>query len=146
MALLGANLALLLAFGLGFALPLVDHHAVERNPWHEHVVLGGTALDERRALASHRHQYEVRHIHEQVAGEPLESGATLRQTARGAHVIAIQPMGAVIVSSLWSAGDAPVLPDLAIDLPGLAGPFPFFPLTLPPQDGLVSVVDPPPRA
>ncbi len=142
---LGAHLALLLAFALGLALPLVDHHAVERNPWHEHVVLGGTSLDQRQALAAHRHQYELPHTHQEVAGEPTESGAAYRPTTQHAHVVAIHPLDTVTVSSLGSAADGLVLPDPTILLPSAARaglPFPFTPPLL---DRVLPVVDPPPR-
>ena len=52
---LGVHLVLLVALGLGFIWPLVDAQAVERDPWHNHLVLGGTEAARSQALAAHLH-------------------------------------------------------------------------------------------
>ena len=51
----GAHLVLLVTFGLGFALSLINHHSADCSPWHDHIVIGGDARAQAQALASHHH-------------------------------------------------------------------------------------------
>jgi len=51
----GTHPVLLVAFGLGVVLSLINHHAAECYPWHDHIVIGGDAREQAQALASHCH-------------------------------------------------------------------------------------------
>lgn len=84
---LAVHLVLLVAFGLGFVWPLVDPQAVERDPWHDHLVLGGTEAARAQALAVHRHAGLAWHD-EAAPPPPLDAGAEAgeaRVVVLGAH-------------------------------------------------------------
>lgn len=62
-------LALLVVLGLGFAVSLLDPHALEYDPWHTHVVVGGTAEERAKALAAHTHSRDRQHQAAQPSSE-----------------------------------------------------------------------------
>ncbi|MBI3978031.1 MAG: hypothetical protein HY331_07590 [Chloroflexi bacterium] len=69
--LLVVRTAVVLVFGLSLLAGLLDHHAVERVPWHDHLVLdAGGVLPAGRV--SHRHGYEYAHAHTPT-GSPTSS-------------------------------------------------------------------------
>jgi hypothetical protein len=58
------RLIMLLALAWGLTASLLDPHAAERDPWHRHIFLGGTAREKAHALAFHQHRYEPPHAHD----------------------------------------------------------------------------------
>lgn len=52
---LSVHLVLLVALGLGFVWPLVDPQAIERDPSHVHLVVGGDEAARSQALVAHFH-------------------------------------------------------------------------------------------
>jgi hypothetical protein len=66
-----AGLLVLLSIGIALVAPLVDHHAFERLPWHEHMVTGASPVEQAYFLETHTHAYERPHEH----GAPNEPQA-----------------------------------------------------------------------
>jgi hypothetical protein len=50
---LGGRCVLLALISLGLSIPLFDQEAIERTPWHDHLVFGGTLAERMRALEAH---------------------------------------------------------------------------------------------
>lgn len=50
---LGGRCVLLALISLGLSIPLFDQEAIERTPWHDHLVFGGTLAERIRALEAH---------------------------------------------------------------------------------------------
>src|SRR6476620_2997692 len=55
---LGLHLLLLVMLMLGYVLPVVDPRATELDPWHEHIVIGGSPSQRAAALAAHVHSLD----------------------------------------------------------------------------------------
>lgn len=86
---LGINLVLLAAVVLHCGLALVDHHAAEYDPWHDHIVIAIDGVTRARELASHRHGRQQPHDHSPVADHPTHRGGAAGSDASDSHVIAI---------------------------------------------------------
>jgi hypothetical protein len=97
---LGVHLLLLVTLGLSFVLPLVDHHAAERDPWHDHIILGGTHAQQVAALHDHTHGYEHSHSHAADSAALISStnaAQVLAMTSRDGHSpLAIGFMGKAV--------------------------------------------------
>jgi hypothetical protein len=64
---LGVHLLLLVTLGLGIVLPFLGSDAIGLLPWHDHVVVGGTAADRAYVLAHHHHGLVLHtHLYEQT--------------------------------------------------------------------------------
>ena len=69
-------------------LPLLDPHALEGDPYHEHVIVGGSPTDQARALAAH-----LRHFARPVLQHSVGTGATGcndHSSHAGARVLSIR--------------------------------------------------------
>lgn len=147
------HLTILLALWFSFALSLIDHHAAERDPWHRHVVLGGSPGNFTQILASHRHVYEQPHHHD---WDQLPQQAPLVGKSSLAHadhhgdepqVIAVQNLDGAGVSLLGSFGKALLTSGwlmLAL-LPPLLVLGRIAPSMLPLQGIVLPIPNPPPR-
>ena len=138
----GIALVLLVVLALDSAFPLLDHHAVERGPWHAHVVIGGNGIEQERLLAQHRHGYEQPHGH-----VPLRRVPSPAATDDGGRAL-------VIVVETFDGAGVSVLGILAKALLAvtLVSPLRFFLLgqvplreTLPLREIPRPVPEPPPR-
>jgi hypothetical protein len=135
---LGVHLLLLVTLGLSFVLPLVDHHAAERDPWHDHIVLGGSQAQQVATLHDHSHGYE--HSHSHNTGSEAVVDAT-----GGAHILVVSsrhehsPLAIGLTGKAVAIPPAPFAPCLA-----LSSNVPLPPS--PPLAGYTSLVPaPPPR-
>jgi hypothetical protein len=86
---LGINLVLLAAVGLHCGLALMDHHAADYDPWHDHVVL--RVGDEHAASdAAHRHDAGRAHEHDPVVARATHPHDSAEATdADNAQVVSI---------------------------------------------------------
>ncbi|MPZ15464.1 MAG: hypothetical protein GEU73_13760 [Chloroflexi bacterium] len=142
----GLSCVLLLSLALCIALPLLDHHAAERDPLHGHLVLSGSAAAQAQALASHHHSFEAAHAHV-VSPALLEPSDVDRElTGDAPRVIVLQGWDGSDVASVSGAG----LLLLAPDWPELAPPRLSEARLFPRLSPLVTVAlptpEPPPRA
>lgn len=145
---LGARCMLLTVIGLGLSIPLFDQAAIERTPWHEHLVFGGTGAERIRALEAH------------LSGTVWSSGPTTDRPfappirAGGGRQGEAQK-GVSIVSTPGGLSAA----SIGIGAPGLAAPTPAAFLMTPSRtdqvfrfgslmfvEALLSVPEPPPRS
>jgi hypothetical protein len=113
-------LVALLSAGLRVVLPISDHHAAERDPWHTHVVIDAHSIqDYSRALAHHHHGHEQPHGHDPITGRPIRvhPGSSFLHQGPQAIPLASQPEGS-------SAG-------FAFEIPAWMVPT-ILPLVLPP--------------
>ena len=137
---LGVHLVLLVALGLGVAWPLVDPQAVERDPWHDHLVLGSTEAARSEALAAHVHAGLTEHTHTALA-EPLAAPTD----ENAARVIVVASHAGNIGSSIGLAGGAMLTPTL-LTLACLLVAFHAVPQRNPlPRPMALRRLDPPPR-
>ena len=131
---------LLVAVVLSPVAPLLDHHAVERNPWHSHLGIGVTESELTQILASHGHLYEQLHSHD-WAGRPTSPRC---EGAGAPHVIAIANGDDMNVQSdiAWQALASQELPSLEAAFDSAM----FFP-TIPTLLAIdLAVPKPPPRS
>lgn len=136
---LGVHLALLVALGLGFVWPLVDPQAIERDPSHTHLVLGGTEAARSEVLAAH--------LHAGLAFDPLNPTQPV-EPAPEQHGVRVIVFGSHEGATGWSFGEAAktVLPPMflapaCLTLVSYAVPW-LNPLHRPPA---LRRLDPPPR-
>jgi hypothetical protein len=143
---LAATGAVIAVFVLSSAFP----HSVEWDPAHGHVVIGGTARDQARALSAHLNQ---RDDHSSV--EPFAHAIEPPAPARGVCPVGVAGQVRVLSVRDGSSADADVLgaPGTAIGpaSPMLAPPIlASAPLVLPTRvsvlEPALSLPEPPPRA
>lgn len=146
---LGAYLILLVALALHFALALLDpSHAIEYDPLHDHIVLGGSWLEQARVLAAHRDKIEGPHNRALPAGRALTVRADNQCDANVPRVIAIPSQLDGAGAFLFGVSSQDLL--VPIWLPFLEMPLnggrPFTLTFLPPSEIALPLSDPPPRA
>lgn len=145
---LGARCILLTIVGLGLSIPLFDQHAVERAPWHEHLVFGGTAAQRARALEAHISGavWPDRPAPDRPLARPARTGPG-RQGEAGEGAVVISTPDGLSAASIGIGG------------PGLAAPDSFAACAAPPRghpaprvdallftEILLSIPAPPPRS
>ncbi len=123
-------------------LPLLDSHALEGDPYHEHIIVGGSPADQARALAEHLRHFSV--PWPQDAPRPLATGCDDYPGNARPRVFAVHG-GSAAGSSVIGLGNAaamegqlvvPVPPSVRLAvIPSPANPF----------DVILPVPDPPPR-
>lgn len=111
----GVHLLVLVALGLTFVLPLVDHHAAERDPAHSHLVWGGTASQRASAIETHRHEYEQPHHHDPLTGLPLDDpGGAPSDSPRVVAFVTQASVDALTIGLVLRLVLVPLLPILAV--------------------------------
>ena len=121
---------LLIAYALvvTVAIPLIDHHAAERDPWHGHLLRAGEVL----GMVVHRHTYQF--PHSEGATVPPAGSVLLVREANG-----LPAAGAVVTSP------TSLMPrDMSAPEPAVRVTTPIAALVAP-EDPLPGLVDPPPR-
>jgi hypothetical protein len=113
---------ILASVGLRLVVPIVDHHAAERDPFHIHlVVAAGGVREYARALASHHHPYEQPHAHDPLTGRPLTAHAHGRSAPAGASVLSLARQSESSVSGVESFEAAWVMASTLLVVLPLAG-------------------------
>lgn len=106
----GAYLVLVVAMGLAFMLPLGDHHAAERDPWHDHLAVGARGIERTRAISAHRHEFERDHDHDRATGRPLPTREADRYESGDLQVVAIRQFDSAMGAGVGLWGQALLSP------------------------------------
>jgi len=69
-------------------LPLLDPHALEGDPYHEHIIVGGSSTDQARALAAHLRHFAGPVL--QHSGGTETTGCNEHSSSAGARVLSIR--------------------------------------------------------
>ncbi|GIV96546.1 MAG: hypothetical protein KatS3mg057_1203 [Herpetosiphonaceae bacterium] len=108
-------LLVLIALGVAFVLPALDHHAAERIPGHIHLIPGGGIIRHAHYLGHHRHSYERPHTHH------LEHEALPAHT----HNTDLQDPHSPIISALDTYGIGAFGLTYDLVLPNWSPPYPL---------------------
>jgi hypothetical protein len=122
-----ALVPMLAALALRTAFPLLGDHALSLDPFHVHVVIGGTPEQRAKALLTHHHHRFM------SAGCHREETDAWPASGHGATVLSVSASTAVGASVLSTAGL------------GIAGPAIPWALTCSPGSRLLPVSQPTPR-
>jgi len=141
----GAHLVLLVAFGPGVVLSLINHHTAECNPWHDHIVIGGDAREQAQALASHHHACGWTQTLDPAPEYTFGPYSDEQRVTNAPRVISISSLTGAGAALFTVAAQVLLAPDTVTVLPLLlAGERPFLPAFLLLEVDL-PVPDPPPR-
>ena len=91
-------------------LPLLDPHALEGDPYHEHIIVGGSPTDQARALAAHLRHFAGAVL--QHSGGTATTGCNDHSGNAGARVLSIHGDGAA-GSSVIGLGNAVAMEERA---------------------------------
>lgn len=138
-----------MALALHFALALLDpFHAIEYDPLHDHIVLGGGWLEQAQALAVHRDDVEQLHVYAPLARRALTVRTDYLYDANAPRVIAIPSQLDGTGAFLFGVTSQDLLVPgwlASLEIPLSGGR--LLTLTfLPPSEIALPLSDPPPRA
>jgi len=141
----GAHLVLLVAFGLRVVLSLINHHAAECNPWHDHIVIGGDAREQAQALAFHHHACGWAQTPDLTPEHTFAPYSDEQRVTNAPRVISITSRTAAGVLLFTTADDGLFVPGGDVLLPVLLCAEQLFPRAHPLLEIDLPVPDPPPR-
>jgi hypothetical protein len=140
---------LLAAATLCVVIPVADTSAAEHDPYHLHIVIGGTAVQRAEAMARHLHGGRSVATHRPdaaPAAEPGLCGAPDGPDAAGPRVFSVLPsvsLGAMVLSAAGLSSAVPEAPCafVAACTSSRLAALPRLPF----HQTILSVPDPPPR-
>ena len=141
----GAHLVLLVTFGLGFALSLINHHSADCSPWHDHIVIGGDARAQAQALASHHHACGWTQTPDSAPEHTFGPYSDEQRAANVPRIISIASLTAAGALLFTTVDYGLLAPSADILLPALLCAGRLFPRAYPLLDIDLPVPDPPPR-
>lgn len=136
---LGGRCVLLALISLGLSIPLFDQEAIERTPWHDHLVFGGTLAERIRALEAH------------LEGTAWPNGsATDRTLERGKTpdgIFVVRTPGGINAVGIGIGGPGLAAPDSLVSFmaSALGDPVSGFDVLMVPEV-MLSIPEPPPRS
>jgi len=133
------------AFGLRVVLSLINHHAAECNPWHDHIVIGGDAREQAQALAFHHHACGWAQTPDLTPEHTFAPYSDEQRVTNAPRVISITSRTAAGVLLFTTADDGLFVPGGDVFLPVLLCAEQLFPRAHPLLEIDLPVPDPPPR-
>ncbi len=145
---LGGRCVLLALISLGLSIPLFDQEAIERTPWHDHLVFGGTLAERIRALEAHLEGTAWPNgspTDRTLAPETLPSPGQRGTPPDG--IFAIRSPGGITTASIGIGGPGLAAPDSLVSFAAAAldDPVSGFDASMV-KEVMLSIPEPPPRS
>ncbi len=127
---------------VALVLPLLDPHALEGDPYHEHIVVGGSPVDQARALAAHLHHRSVPLRHE--SSNRVVTGSCASPSTDNVQVVSVHSGSAAGSAVIGFPNTIAAAGHSGAPIPTLTSPV-VVPSPLHTLEIILLVPDPPPR-